>query len=64
MSSLVSAIAKKFNLKTADVQAVFDEQHKSMDATRTTEVKSKLTQLVSDGKLTQSQANAILTEES
>jgi len=26
MSGLVSAIATKFNLKTSDVQAVFDEQ--------------------------------------
>ena len=62
MSSLATAIAKKFNLKTADVQAVFDEQHKSMEETRTAEVKSKLTQLVSDGELTQSQADAILTK--
>ncbi len=62
MSSLVSAIAKKFNLKTADVQAVIDEQHVSMEAQRTAEVQAKLTQLVSDGKLTQSQADAILAK--
>jgi predicted phage gp36 major capsid-like protein len=59
MSSLVSAIAKKFNLQTSDVQAVFDEQRSSMEAERETKVKEEVAQLVTDGKLTQAQADTI-----
>lgn len=59
MSGLVSAIASKFNLKAADVQAVFDEQRESMEADREQEVKNKVAALVEDGKLTQTQADAI-----
>lgn len=59
MSSLVSAIAKKFNLNTSDVQAVFDEQKATMDATRETELKTTQAQLVKDGKITQAQSDAI-----
>ena len=62
MSSLVSAIASKFNLKTSDVQAVFDAQKATMDATREQEVKDQIAQLVKDGKLTQAQADALNTK--
>ncbi|MCA9327912.1 hypothetical protein KDA14_05270 [Candidatus Saccharibacteria bacterium] len=62
MSSLVQAIADKFNLKTSDVQAVFDEQHTEMEAQRTAEVKEELATLVKDGKLTQAQSDAILAK--
>ncbi len=59
MSSLVTAIASKFNLDKTKVQAVFDEQRSQMDAQRETQVKAEVTQLVKDGKLTQAQADAI-----
>lgn len=59
MSSLVSAIATKFNLKTSEVQAVFDEQRSTMEAEREQEVKDKVAALVKDGKLTQAQADKI-----
>jgi len=59
MSNLVSAIATKFNLKTTDVQAVFDEQRTQMEAEREQEVKDKVAALVEDGKLTQAQADKI-----
>lgn len=62
MSSLVNAIASKFNLKTADVQAVFDAQHAQKEAQETADVKAKVSQLVSDGKLTQTQATALLAK--
>ena len=62
MSSLVDAIAGKFNLNKTDVQAVFDEQHSKMEATREAEVKAEIAQLVKDGKLTQAQADAILAK--
>lgn len=59
MSSLVQAIATKFNLKSSDVQAVIDEQKTKMDADREADVKAQVTQLVKDGKLTQAQADKI-----
>lgn len=62
MSGLVSAIAKKFNLKETDVQAVFDENRSQMEAQRETEVKDQVAQLVKDGKLTQAQADLINTK--
>lgn len=62
MSSLVTAIAEKFNLKTSDVQAVFDEQRTAMEAEREAEVKTELAELVKDGKLTQAQSDAITTK--
>lgn len=59
MSGLVSAIAKKFNLKESDVQSVFDANRAEMKAKRDNEVKTELATLVKDGKLTQAQADAI-----
>lgn len=59
MSSLVNAIATKFNLKTADVQAVFDANKTQMQAQREQQVKDQVAQLVKDGKLTQAQADKI-----
>lgn len=58
-NSLVNAIATKFNLKTADVQAVFDANKTQMQAQREQQVKDKVAQLVKDGKLTQAQADKI-----
>ncbi|MBP9852963.1 MAG: hypothetical protein QG629_141 [Patescibacteria group bacterium] len=59
MSNLVDALVKKFNLKKADVQAVFDEQHTAMQAERETQTKTEVAQLVKDSKLTQAQADKI-----
>ena len=75
MSGVVSAIAKKFNLNEADVQAVFDEQRSKMEVQREqnrqqnqarhqTEFESRLAGLVSAGKLTQAQADAIKAKHS
>lgn len=52
MDSLVSAIATKFNLDTAEVQAVFD-------AHRETQETERLAKAVEDGQLTQAQADAM-----
>ncbi len=61
-SSLVSRIAQKFGLKESDVQSVFDEyrdeRHKEMEA----RFEDKLTQDVTDGKITESQKQAILSK--
>lgn len=59
MSKLVDAIATKFNLDKSQVQQVFDDQKAAMDAERDDQVKDELAQLVKDGKLTQTQADAI-----
>ena len=59
MSSLVEAVATKFNLKEADVQAVFDAQRTQMQAEREAGVKEKVAQLVTDGKLIQEQADKL-----
>ena len=62
MSSLVQKIAQKFNLKQADVQAVFDSNRADMDKQREADVVSEQAQLVKDGKLTQAQSDAITTK--
>lgn len=59
MSSLVDAIANKFNLNKTDVQAVFDTQRSKMEAQREADVKADVAKLVTDGKLTQAQAEKI-----
>ena len=59
MSSLVDAIATKFNLNKTEVQAVFDAQRTEMQAQREAEIKKEVAQLVADGKLTQDQADKI-----
>lgn len=63
MSAVVSAIASKFNLNTADVQAVVDEtmktQRAEMGAKMQGNIESRLAQAVTDGKITQDQADLI-----
>ncbi|MFZ2494352.1 MAG: hypothetical protein WAW60_01075 [Candidatus Saccharimonadales bacterium] len=59
MSSLVDAIASKFNLDKSQVQSVFDEQRTQMETEREAAVKADVAQLVKDGKLTQAQADKI-----
>lgn len=59
MSNLVDALATKFNLNKSDVQSVFDEQRSQMEADREADLKKQVAQLVSDGKLTQDQADKI-----
>jgi len=70
MSGLVAAIAQKFNLNQTDLQAVFDQQRgqwqekrqekvKQMETAREQKFADYLAKLVSEGKITQTQANAI-----
>ncbi|HLD17945.1 MAG TPA: hypothetical protein VJB99_02610 [Patescibacteria group bacterium] len=59
MSGLVEAIAAKFNLKVADVQAVFDEQRQQMESSIANREAETLTQAVADGKITQAQVDVI-----
>ena len=59
MQNLVTAIAEKFDLSEADVQAVFDEQRDAMQEKRAENAAEHLAKAVADGKLTQAQADAI-----
>lgn len=61
-SSLISAVATKFNLKESDVKAVFDEQRAKQQQARENKVKEEISQLVSNKKLTQEQANKIIAK--
>ena len=61
-TSIVQKIAQKFNLKEADVQSVFDEEHTARHAQMQAEVDKRLTQAVTDGKITQAQKQAILAK--
>ena len=63
MSAIVSAIASKFNLNSADVQTVVGEVMKTQQAEMRTrsqaDFASRIAQAVADGKLTQAQADLI-----
>ena len=66
MSSLVQAIADKFNLDKNEVQEVFDEQRQAMETERQAKMReefsSRLKNAVADGKLTQAQADLVTTK--
>jgi len=58
-TSIVDKIATKFNLNKSDVQAVFDEDRESHEADMQARMQERLSQAVTDGKLTQDQADYI-----
>jgi len=66
MSNIVNAIAQKFNLSPSDVQQVVDvqitQQKTQMEANRQQSFIDRINKAVTDGKLTQDQANKILAE--
>lgn len=62
-SDLVSMIATKFNLKQVDVQAVFDQHHTEMETERAQKEADRLTQAVTNGKITADQKTKIETEQ-
>ncbi|MFH1189009.1 MAG: hypothetical protein V1652_04180 [bacterium] len=68
MGNFVDVIAQKFNLNPTEVQKVFDEQlaqqKTQMDTNRQQSFTDRINKAVSDGKLTQDQANQILAEKS
>lgn len=61
-NDLVNAIAQKFNLNQSDVQKVFDDQRAKENTQRDQLQTDRINQAVSDGKLTQDQANKILAK--
>jgi len=61
--TLVDKIATKFNLKTEDVQKVFDEERAAHQTEKATQFKTKLDQAVKDGKLTQAQEDKLIAKQ-
>jgi hypothetical protein len=59
MSSLVSAIATKFNLNPSEVQQVFDEHRTEMKAERQQAMADRVAAAVTKGTITQEQADKI-----
>jgi len=62
MSSMVQTIADKFGLNKDEVQAVFDQSREEMEGQRQVAYESRLTQLVSDGKITEAQKQLIMAK--
>lgn len=60
--TLVQMIAQKFGLDQSKVQSVFDEYKLNQVNKRQAQMKTKLDQLVSQGKITATQEQAILDE--
>ncbi len=60
--SLVQTISQKFGLNQADVQAVFDEHRSQLREQAESRFEERLTQDVTDGKLTEAQKQAILAK--
>lgn len=60
--SLVDKIATKFNLNKSDVQAVFDADRTEHDAERQQKLEERLSQAVTDGKITSEQKDEILAK--
>ena len=62
MTDIVQRIAEKFGLNQDDVQSVFNQLHDEHVAQRVDDYQNRLNQLVSDGKITQSQKQLILNK--
>jgi hypothetical protein len=62
--NIIQALADKFGVSTDEVQSVFDEQRELVRANQTKKAAERLTQAVSDGTLTQAQADAITAHHS
>jgi len=61
-SSLITRIAKRFNLKQSEVKKVFDQDHQTHMKEAEARFKSKLNTAVKQGKLTSSQRSKILAK--
>jgi hypothetical protein len=62
MSSLVDKIADKFNLNKQEVEAVFEEERTEREAEMQQKLEERLTQAVTDGKITEAQKDKILAK--
>jgi len=60
--SIIQRLVERFGLKTADVQAVFNEDRTDRQAEMKTKEEARLTQLVTDGKITEAQKQLIIAK--
>lgn len=60
--TLVQRLAEKFSLNTEDVQAVFDEVSQERRTQMKADYETRLSQLVTDGKISENQKQLILTK--
>lgn len=63
MSGLVDKLSSKFKLDKSEVKAVFDQDRSERQAERQKQVEERLTQAVTDGKITAEQKAAILAKQ-
>lgn len=61
-SSLIQKIAQKFGLQEREVQAVFEEEHAVREAEMQTKLAERLSELVTEGKITEAQKQLLLTK--
>ncbi len=61
-STIVQKLVDKFNLNQGEVEAVFDEAKKEHQTQMRANFETKLSQAISDGKITETQKQAILTK--
>lgn len=61
-ATLVQKLAEKFGLNKNEVQAVFDEHHKEMVGKMRTNMEERLSQAVTEGKITDAQKTLILNK--
>jgi DNA-binding transcriptional MerR regulator len=61
-TALIQKIAQKFGLNEAEVKAVFDEEHEAREAERRQNLEDRLSQAVTDGKITEAQKTAVLSK--
>lgn len=61
-TSLIQMLSSKFALQEADVQALFDQHRTEMQKNMQSKMEARLTQLVTDGKLTEAQKQLILAK--
>ncbi len=62
MTSLVEKLSTKFGLNKDEVQAVFTEERQAHQAERQAQEEARLTQLVSEGKITEAQKQLIISK--
>lgn len=62
--TIIQRLVERFNLNTADVQAVFDSAKADRQAEMKAKEEAQLTQLVTDGKITEAQKQLIIAKRS